>query len=315
MLTCLFTDLEGTIWQQVNLRHRAKLHWHDFKRISYLGLLFCFFVFAGKNPVLVFLVFCAIYLLDLQHTTCSIKRMLSLIVFCNKSDKSLTRSADEVATNIWKGQIYLLIWAEQFWANIVLYLISFESVTFIQPTCILQAVHLWQRFHFHPWQRVHFHFHRRPWRCCRWISPPMDIPWEGWPRPCPLPLSHFFIHLTFFSPLTHPHLKGTCPHLICKWPQHEPDIVTYYIDDIHLSLLFVCLCLSVSASTVSKCLPVSVRCPPVCLFLLWGNSYYLSDVAKHRCHQALSVHSTSITVRLCFTRVCVLGRLHCSRLQ
>ena len=215
-------------------------------------------------------------------TTCSIKRMLSLIVFCNKSDKSLTRSADEVARNIWKGQIYLLIWAPPplwsqclFWIHLSHVLLSFESVTFIQPTCILQAVHLWQRFHFylilqtvHPWQRVHFHFHRRPWRCRRWMSSPMDIPWEGWPRPCPLPLSHFFIHLTFFSPLTHPHLKGTFPHLICKWPQHEPDIVTYYIDDIHM---FVCLCLAVSASTVSKCLPVSVRCLPVwthCLFLL-----------------------------------------------
>ena len=214
MLTCLFTDLEGTIWQQVNLRHWAKLHWHDFKRTSYLGLLFWLFVFAGKNPVSVFLVFCAIYLLDLQHTTCSIKRMLSLIVFCNKSDKSLTRSADEVARNIWKGQIYLLIWAPPplwsqclFWIHLSHVLLSFESVTFIQPTCILQAVHLWQRFHFylilqtvHPWQRVHFHFHRRPWRCRRWMSPPMDIPWEGWPRPCPLPLSHFFIHLTFSHP-------------------------------------------------------------------------------------------------------------------
>ena len=135
----------------------------------------------------------------------------------------------------------------------------------------------------HPWQRVHFHFHRRPWRCRRWMSSPMDIPWEGWPRPCPLPLAHFFIHLTFFSPLTHPHLKGTCPHLICKWSQHEPDILTslYWcntLESVVCPSLLVCFCVHRLQLSASVCEDVSQ----------WGSTVWprlISHCKTPNCHK------------------------------
>ena len=338
MLTCLFTDLEGTIWQQVNLRHWAKLHWHDFKRISYLGLLFWLFVFAGKNPVLVFLVFCAIYLLDLQHTTCSIKRMLSLIVFCNKSDKSLTRSADEVARNIWKGQIYLLIWAPPplwsqclFWIHLSHVLLSFESVTFIQPRVFYRQFIYDKDFIFILFYRQfildkEFTFiftvvHGDVVGECppRWIYPEKADP-DPVPFPCLI-----FLSISLFS---HPSLTLIWKALVLTSSASDHNMSQIFwlpclliLMYIHLSLSFVRLCSSVSASTVSNCLPVSVRCFSVwihCLFLLWENSPYLTlqntDATKH-------YQFTPRQSQWDFAFVappessCILGRLRCSRLQ
>ena len=151
-------------------------------------------------------------------------------------------------------------------------------------------------------------------------SNPSARPWKGWPRPCPLPLSHF-VHFTF----SHPSLTLIWKALVLtsSASDHNMSRIFWlpYIDVIHLSLSFVRLCSSVSASTVSNCLPVSVRCFSVWihgLFLLWENLPYLTlqntDATKH-------YQFTPRQSQWDFAFVappessCILGRLRCSRLQ
>ena len=126
--------------------------------------------------------------------------------------------------------------------------------------------------------------------CCLPPAPqtPLPGPEKADPDHVPFPslILSISLLLTPHSPSSERHLSSPHLQVTTTWAGYS-DYISY-IDVIHLSLLFVRLCSSVSASTVSNCLPVSVRCFSVwihCLFLLWENSPYLTlqntDATKH----------------------------------